>query len=523
MVGLDCAVSNLQDDLTQVLQSVNSLIGIDQSQCVVKADVFGSRNDSQSHFYTVDGQELFMSQDGISIIFPSDNFSYRKLGDFLSEAFPMLKELRATNNELAVESQTIKIRVTTPPFMIFVPLYDVYPTLPSIKAPKLLVTPNDSNAMQQLLDIFLTCYVGYQIPKKAEFRADFFAGRVKPFIANAILAWACKHAAVFHGMFEGQDANQVGEAHYQLARTQLTDHLFENDDVDAVFGLLLLYGYQVGKASAALSCTNLPVSYLQLGLATQIARKLKMYQPHPELSLEMQESYRRLWSLIYFLDALTVGQTDRPSMIVDDKEITVLPQSPMSHESLDSAARVQYAKCRTMIRRLYRNIANCLHGSEVELSIIHKVNAEIDELQRYIDNDLHLIGIDKFPEVRFSKEGYCKLSIDVALLKIQLFFSTIPTFDHSPDELNAREICFNAAVKIMDLVSIDAASGSLWCLYSVESSWAASTVLKWFLSNGSDDEKQIGLKHLHILRHLMETSTVKGHWPVMKLVDYIDV
>ncbi|CAM0136873.1 unnamed protein product [Umbelopsis sp. WA50703] len=490
---------------------------------MVNENLFGTRSYGQPHFYAVDGQELYMHQDGISIIFPSDDICFQKLRDFLSEAFPALNELGTNDNEIAMERNDIKIRVITPPSIYFVPLYDVYPTISPIKTPKLLVAANDSNAMHQLLDIFLTCYVGYQIPRKTEFKTDFFAGRIKPFIVNGLLAWACKHAAVFHGVFEGQDANQVGEAHYQLARTQLTDYLFENDDVDSVFGLLLLYGYQVGKASSALSCTHLPVSYLQLGLATQIARKLTMYQPHPELSLDMQETYRRLWSLIYFLDALTVGQTDRPSMIVDDKEITVLPQSPMPHESLDSAARVQYARCRTMIRRVYRNIANCLHGTEIELSVIHSVNSEIDELQRYIDNDLHLIGIDKCPEVSFSKQGYCKLSIDIALLKIQLFFSTIPTFDHNPDDINAREICFNAAVRMLDLVLMDAASGSSWCLYSVESSWAASTVLKWFLSNGSDKEKQMGLKHLQNLKHLLKRSTVREHWPVTKLVEYIDV
>lgn len=522
VVGLDATVSGLQNDLSEVLQSVSELMAVSRTRQPEfhREDNATTSVINQTMFVSEEDYDLYLTGQGISIEFKSETICFQKLRDLLcSRLFPCADEPLDPDANTTLVHSVPKIPIYTQPSVIFVPLYNVYPTSYHIESSQLPTMP--SVDMHQLLDIFLTCYVGYQVPCKSGFKADFFAGEVKPFLMNAITAWACKHAAVFHGVSLEKE-NQVGDTYYHLARTQLTEYMFENADIDCVLTLLLLYGYQVGKASVTLSCSRQPVSYLHLGLATQIALTLEMHKLHPELSDEMQQTYRRLWSLIYFLDALTVGQTDKPSMMIEDHEITDLQQSPLPNEDMESAARVQYARCRTVIRGLYRKIATCMKVSEVEPSAVHALNIEIDKVQSMVDHQLDHISPAKRVGAKFSAQGYYKLSIDLLLLKIQLFFPMLDTLDQTDQAAYARKICFESALRIMHLVDLDAASNSSWCLYSVESSWAAAAVLKYFQTEGKDEEAVIASRHLQKLRNLLLASKISGHWPMAKLIEYIE-
>lgn len=522
VVGLDVAMSGLQRDLTEVLQSVNTFKAVARATTLnfQQRDVVSPSPVHQTMCISEEHYDLYLTDQGISIEFRSDTICFQKLRDLLrSPLFPSTDEPATQEVSNALIPRETKIPIYTPSSVIFVPLYNVYPTYTDIEPSRFPMIPNYD--MHQLLDIFLTCYVGYQIPNKPDFRGDFFAGKIKPFLRNAITAWACRHAAVFHGMCLGNEA-QVSEPYYQLARNQLTEYMFENADVDCVLALLILYGYQVGKASVTLSCSRLPVAYLHLGLATQIALTLKMYKPHPELSDEMQETYRRLWSLVYFLDALTVGQTDKPSMMIEEREITVSPQSPLPSEDLESAARVQYARCRTVIRRLFRNIATCMEATEVEQSAVHDLNIEIDKVQNMVEHEVDHISPARRVGAEFSVQGYYKLCIDLSFLKIQLFFPMLDTLDQGEQAADARNICLASALRIIHLVTLDAASNSSWCLYSVECSWAASAVLKFFQTKGKGEDVVVATRNLQKLKAILTASQVSGHWPMAKLIEYIN-
>jgi hypothetical protein len=467
--------------------------------------------------------DLYLTNNGISIEFRTENICFQKLRDLLySSLFPANSELFSSEAEATLVQTTAKIPVYTQASFLLVPLYNVRPTIYQIETPAFAMTLDNGETMNQLLDVFFTCYVGYQIPCKATFKVDFFAGRIKPFLMNAVTAWACKHSAVFHGMFLNNGGEKIGEPYYQQARDQLFEYMFENNHVDCVFALLLLYGYHVGKASATLSCRRLPGAYLHLGLATKMALELKMHVPHPELSQEMQETYRRLWWLIYFLDSLTVGQTGKPTMMIPDHEITVLPQSPLPNEDLETAARVQYARCRTYLRKLFREITNCMKFSEVELSAILDLNMKIDQLRRLFDSEIDHISPNRRAGAIFSTQGYFKLSVDIYFLKIQLFFPmTHASHQDNDDVIDARSTCFAAAQNLLYLVSLDAASNSPWCLFSVESSWTGAAVLKYFQREGTEEQKGISYQQLQNLKDILLSSNHSRHWPMAKLIDYI--
>lgn len=516
-------MSGLQNDLTQVLHSVNSLMALKSDQTSSKQ--MNNEAVSSTHetlFISQKDCDLYLTDKGISIEFRTENICFQKLRDLLYSS------LFSTNGEpLGVEAETAlvptaKIPVYTQASFLLVPLYNARPTIYQMDTPALAMTFDNGTIMNKLLDIFFTCYVGYQVPCKAAFRTKFFSGGIKPFLMNAVIAWACKHSSVFHGMFLGSGGDQAGEPYYQLARDQLFECMFDSNDVDCVFALILLYGYHVGKASATLSCRRLPGSYLHLGMATQMALELKMHVAHPELSEEMQETYRRLWSLIYFLDALAVGQTDKPTMMIPDHEITVLPQAPLFNEDAETCARVQYARCRTDLRKLYREITNCLQFPEVEISTIHDLDIKIDELRHFFDSQVDHISPNRRAGAEFSAQGYYKLSIDIFFLKIQLFFPmTNTSHQENVDIIDARNICFESAQKLLHLVYLDAASNSPWCLYSVESSWTGAAVLKYFQREGRDEEKGIAYQELRKLKDILLSSNLSRHWPMAKLIEYI--
>ncbi|KAI9284999.1 hypothetical protein BC943DRAFT_46382 [Umbelopsis sp. AD052] len=520
---LGSTVSELQNDLTHVLHSVNSLLALKSDQTSSKQIISDIASTSEEKlFISQKDCDLYLTDKGISIEFRTENICFQKLRDLLySSLFTTSEEPVNSENDTALVP-TARIPVYTQPSFLLVPLYNAHPTIYQIDPPAFAGMLENGDIMNQLLDIFFTCYVGYQIPCKEAFRIKFFSGGIEPFLMNAMTAWACKHSAVFHGMFLGSGGEQAGEPYYQLARDQLSECMFDRNDVDCVFALLLLYGYHVGKASATLSCRRLPGSYLHLGMATQMALELKMHVAHPELPEELQETYRRLWSLIYFLDALAVGQTDKPTMMIPDHAITVLPQAPLSNEDVETCARVQYARCRTDLRKLFRKITSCMQFSEVEISTIHDLNIEIDELRHFFDTEVNHISPNRRVGAEFSAQGYYKLSIDTYFLKIQLFFPmTNTSHQENVDIVDARNICFDSAQKLLHLVYMDAASNSPWCLYSVESSWTAAAVLEYFHREGTDEQKAISSQELAKLKGILLSSNLSRHWPMAKLIEYI--
>ncbi|KAI8068584.1 hypothetical protein BC940DRAFT_332636 [Gongronella butleri] len=526
---LGSTVGELQQDLQELAQSMQSVIAVAKSarKPVAPSPTIPLAT-HRTLYLSQEECHLYLTDEGISIEFCTTNVCFQKLRDLLYSNLL----LSATNPASVVTPSTAaatkalaqKVPVYITPSFIFRPLYSIHPTyqpddaaVPSPRPAMPLIT--NPSTLEKVLDIFLTCYVGFQVPDKPLFKRRFFAGDMPLFLRNAVIAWGCKHAAVFHNMFPMADGDQVGDAYYQLARQQLTEYLFDQpEDFDCVFTLLLLYGYHVGKASATLSCRLLPGSYVILGLAIQIALALKMHMPHPELPPHKQEAYRRLWALIYFLDALVIGQSEKPSMIHDD--VTVAPQSPLPGEDLETAARVQYARWRTVIRRYYRDTHHAIKGPEVELATVQRLAAEIDKLGMTLDKDVDHLSPGRRHGAEFSSQGYYKLRIESHLLKIQLLFPMLK--DDHRGTMDVGTTCFEEAKRLVQLVSLDAASNSRWCLFSAESSWAAVTVLKHFCKPGSAAERAEAEQYLDKLRAILLASNLARHHPIAKLVEHID-
>ncbi|ORX48804.1 hypothetical protein DM01DRAFT_1338463 [Hesseltinella vesiculosa] len=531
LADLDGSFGHLQQDLTQLMASVHESMTMARATPQPRPIIH--------KILHLNGEEchLHVTDNGISIEFRTENICFQTLMDMLyaslmiakpeNETLPLdiQQHIRSKAPMTSGSSPTLKLQkvpLYTSPALIFRALYNIGPSLHSATLASGSMT---SSTTTQLLDIFLKCYVGHQIVNKPNFRAKFLQDRVPDFLRNAILAWSCRHAAVFHNAFPGLDSDQVGEVYYDMAKDQLTEFMFRHEgDADCVFGLLLLYGYHVGKASPTLSCRLLPGAYVQLGLSMQIALSLKMHAPHPELPVETQETYRRLWSLLYFLDALIGGQTEsKASMMIPQNEITVTPQSPLASEDMETSARVQYACWRTEIRRCYRAIYDDMKGSEVALATVLELHKDIERIAYHLDHEVEHLSPGRRHGASFSAEGYYKLRIETHLLKIQLYFPMIQDASfESAEFIDASAICLQSALAMVHLIESDAQSKSPWCLFSVEASWAATAVLKHIGCSGSAEEQQLATASLASLQSILTASPIALHPPMAKLLEYID-
>ncbi|ORZ17684.1 hypothetical protein BCR42DRAFT_450253 [Absidia repens] len=102
--------------------------------------------------------------------------------------------------------------------------------------------------------------------------------KINLLLVNAILAWSARHAAIYHGMFSGQDPNTVGEYYFDQAKELLRD-CFLLSTLDTVHALLLMYIYSIGKTGTGRAQAE-SEAYVFLGLAIRMAMDMGLHQKY---------------------------------------------------------------------------------------------------------------------------------------------------------------------------------------------------------------------------------------------------
>ncbi|KAI8348046.1 hypothetical protein EDC96DRAFT_578126 [Choanephora cucurbitarum] len=376
------------------------------------------------------------------------------------------------------------------------------------------------------------CFPCYNPNNSVAFR--FKNGTLDPLLANSIFAWTARHAAIYHNLFPGKDPNRVGHSFFLKAKS-LVKERFMKTSVDTMHSLLIMYIYAIGIPSRQKVEVE-SEAYIYLGLAIRMCLDLKMNMESKSKDIYEQESHRRFFWSLHFLETLGSIHSDRPFALPPDNTITTEFPTVMKHEEADEKKRyqVEFMVQRYKITRIYRDI---IWKTTEEKPLFSHISALDKQLQnwhhalpdylKFKPGDIHKRN---WSSTSFREQACIKLNFEYNFQLCQLYslFLSRPEEhvreESSTVEVLSRDICLKAANNTVELLECWIQLKQLWCHFSLETLMMAAHIYGSILSqteNNSPQQQEMIQANLRKIANILANSPVRHHHYVITLVNRI--
>ncbi|KAI8339019.1 hypothetical protein BC941DRAFT_421871 [Chlamydoabsidia padenii] len=438
------------------------------------------------------------------------------------------------------------------------------------------------------IDTFLeTCrhsFLQQQQGKKKEKGDGLLQDKINSLLVNAILAWAARHAAIYHDLFPGQDPNRVGEHYFDQAKILLRD-CFLASTLDTVHALLLMYIYSIGKTGSGRAQAG-SEAYVFLGLAIRMAVDMGLHRQPSTLSssllpssssgdttnspssspssptqlsnkgnntndlmqeeeeaeadidkertkdLIIVEKQRRLFSAIEFMETLCASHSDKPMMLPPTDEVTIGPPTRMLQEQGEQRYRVEFTIHRHQISQIDRSIHTTILSSvkNPRLSSISHLERQLkdwyDGLPSYFQYERHR----NWCSTSFREQACLKLTFEYHFQMCQLYSMFLPRMDPPTNNnslsaiaLLSLRICVDAADSITDLLDHWAQLQQPWCHFTLGTLvMACGVYCNYQLRSPSSDVVATAKRQMLRIHTVLKSSPVRHHKYVRALMERIE-
>ncbi|SAM01281.1 hypothetical protein [Absidia glauca] len=331
--------------------------------------------------------------------------------------------------------------------------------------------------------------------KRSERQGGTLKDKIDSLLVNAILAWAARHAAIYHDLFPGQDPNMVGEHYFDQAKVLLRD-CFLASTLDTVHALLLMYIYSIGKTGSGRAQAG-SEAYVFLGLAIRMAMDMGLHRqssiipvsllssssslssisgtanspssspPRPsspapgtfdkgsadlmeddefddpsnqqpqereKVDTILLEKQRRLFSAIEFMETLCASHSDKPMMLPPADDVTIGPPTRMLQEHGEQRYRVEFTIHRHQISQIDRSIHDTILSSvkNPHLSSISHLEQRLKSWYSGLPSYFQYDRHRNWCSTSFREQACLKLTFEYHFQMCQLYSMFLPRMDQLP-------------------------------------------------------------------------------------------
>ncbi|KAI7852268.1 hypothetical protein BDC45DRAFT_513878 [Circinella umbellata] len=388
--------------------------------------------------------------------------------------------------------------------------------------------------LDRLMGVYQECFICLNEPWYDDTLSHrYFNEELDPLLANAIFAWSARHGAIYHGLFQGQDPNLVGEPFFEKTKELLKDR-FTTSDIDTVHALLIIHNYVMGKTGIDRDQAE-SEAYMYLGLAIRMTLDLKMNKEVETTPVEKERNRRFYW-LAYFLETLCTLNIGKPMSLPDDdnNSSTVEFPAPLNHEVGPIRWRVEFMSQRFRVIRIYRRLMElttvALEKQSLSLQAINALEKQVKDW--YAGLELHFQYDPHDPKWKTANQatwmrdlGCLKLNIEYHYTMMQIYSLVLESSSAgTPLNASALEISRSSADKILELIESWSISlpKEAWCYFAVEPVMVTVRLYTQLIEERDEDSLVIkgGMKRI---ADILEDSPVIHSHMVRKILDTIYV
>ncbi|KAI8380930.1 uncharacterized protein BYT42DRAFT_286381 [Radiomyces spectabilis] len=390
----------------------------------------------------------------------------------------------------------------------------------------------DSLEHQQLLEHYAQCFLCLPLVDQDQFMQKCLEKITSPLLHYAILSWAARHAAIYHGMFSGQDPNTVGEPYFQAAKSLLIDQ-FMHASIDMVHALLLMYIYSIGKTGPDRAKAE-SEAYILLGLAIRMCVDLRLHKEETNEGAEtppcpiLCEKRRRLFAAAEFMEILCSAHSDKPMMFPSDDTVTIEPPRLMDHEVGERRYRVEFTVHRHKINQIYRNIHASISVKNPLLSSISALEKRLKDWYNELPPYFHFCKGDgqrrDWRTTSFREQACLKLNFEYHFQMCQLYSIFLPHPDEKKSAISllSMRLCIEGADAITDLLECWAQLRQSWCHFTLDTLVMACIVYSNQLRSQNTDVQMTAKQQMQRIAVVLRSSPVQHHKYVRMLIHRID-
>lgn len=339
--------------------------------------------------------------------------------------------------------------------------------------------------LDQLLKIYEECFLCLPLPDIDQFIHECKSRTCCPLLLNAMLSWSARHAAIYHGVFVGQDPNTVGEQFFETAKELLKDR-FLIPSTRTVHALLLMYIYSIGKTGPDRAQAE-SEAYTFLGLATRMCLDLGLHddeddqsngntsdkRKHPPPDAIEREKRCRLFAAAEFLETLCAAHSDKPVMF----PTTDTAPEAMPHEQGERRYRTEFTVHRHKINQIYRRMHQSVcskHDTKPLLfATVSGLEKELKDWYAALPDYFHYRPQACWSTGSFREQACLKLNFEYHFQMCQLYSIFLPpTNAHqhatSTIALLSLRLCVHGADAITDLLECWAQLRQPWCHFTLD-------------------------------------------------------
>ncbi|KAI9023873.1 hypothetical protein CLU79DRAFT_748595 [Phycomyces nitens] len=395
--------------------------------------------------------------------------------------------------------------------------YDKTKSLPAL-------LDNDSN---RLFDHYGQCFLCFPLPDLDSFLQKCKSKTACPLLMNAILSWAARHAAIYHGMFVGQDPNTVGERYFAMAQSLLKDR-FLAPNIDTVHALLLMYIYSIGKTGPTRAQAE-SEAYTFLGLAIRMSLDLGLHQDEDKEHGELEkEKRRRLFAAVEFLETLRSAHSDKPMLFPGEEVISTLAPQVLQSESGEQRYRAEFTVYRHKINQIYRGIHASLSAKNPLLSTVTTLEKQLEGWYADLPPYFHYSREDRtrrnWASTSFREQACLKLNFEYHFQICQIYSIFLPSPDDNTSAiaLLSLRVCLEAADAMTDLLECWAQLRQPWCHFTLDTLVMACVVYSNQIRSSRPELRKSASYQMRRIARVLQHSPVRHHKYVKTLIRRIE-
>lgn len=406
------------------------------------------------------------------------------------------------------------------------PLYNVWESNNNAPAQSNMdITNLPQETLDQMMEHYLNCFLCLPSPDVEALLTQYKQKTLCSMLQNAILAWSARHAAIYHGMFQGKDPNVVGEQFFATAKELLKTRFLE-PTFDTMHALLVLYIYAIGKSGGSRSQT-LSEAYMYLGLAIRMCLDMGLHKKNEEEDEIVTEKKRRLFNAASFLETLCSAHAEKPFLFPDESTITVGNPSVLSHETGDQRYRVEFVIYRHQINKIHHEIAATIAAEEPMITSILALDQQLKDWYQqlpfhlqYRTSERHS---DKWITASFREQACLKLGFEYHFQICQLYstFLSRPGKQYSPVSSDALQTCLYSCDMISELFDCWVLLKQPWCHFTIETLLMATLIYGREVSSSDIACARHAKQQLIKYKRILSEAPVRHHMHVKRLVKQI--
>ncbi|KAJ2964617.1 hypothetical protein NQZ79_g503 [Umbelopsis isabellina] len=346
------------------------------------------------------------------------------------------------------------------------PLYNVWESNNNAPAQSNMdITNLPQETLDQMMEHYLNCFLCLPSPDVEALLTQYKQKTLCSMLQNAILAWSARHAAIYHGMFQGKDPNVVGEQFFATAKELLKTRFLE-PTFDTMHALLVLYIYAIAHA-------------------------------------------------------------EKPFLFPDESTITVGNPSVLSHETGDQRYRVEFVIYRHQINKIHHEIAATIAAEEPMITSILALDQQLKDWYQqlpfylqYRTSDRHS---DKWITASFREQACIKLGFEYHFQICQLYstFLSRPGKQYSPVSSDALQTCLYSCDMISELLDCWVLLEQPWCHFTIETLLMATLIYGREVSSSDSASARHAKQQLTKYKRILSEAPVRHHMHVKRLIKQI--